>query len=72
MLVAIFTLGTVLMRSAGCAINDYADRDFDRACQAHRATARSTSGRIAAWEALLVAAVLALAVVPADPAAATR
>ena len=24
------SLGTVLMRSAGCAINDYADRDFDR------------------------------------------
>ena len=28
-LVGIFTLGTVLMRSAGCVINDYADRDFD-------------------------------------------
>ena len=25
----IFVLGTVLMRSAGCAVNDYADRDFD-------------------------------------------
>ena len=30
LLVWIFTLGTVLMRSAGCVINDYADRDFDR------------------------------------------
>ncbi len=29
-LFVIFVLGTVLMRSAGCAINDYADRDFDR------------------------------------------
>ncbi|MEW6164029.1 MAG: 4-hydroxybenzoate octaprenyltransferase [Pseudomonadota bacterium] len=29
MIVAIFVLGTVLMRSAGCVINDYADRDFD-------------------------------------------
>src|SRR6478672_12993910 len=29
MLVGIFTLGTLLMRSAGCALNDYADRDFD-------------------------------------------
>ena len=29
-IVAIFVLGTALMRSAGCAINDYADQDFDR------------------------------------------
>ncbi|MBC7944907.1 MAG: UbiA family prenyltransferase, partial [Burkholderiales bacterium] len=29
-IVVIFVLGTVLMRSAGCVINDYADRDFDR------------------------------------------
>ncbi len=29
-LVAVFTLGTILMRSAGCCINDVADRDFDR------------------------------------------
>jgi 4-hydroxybenzoate polyprenyltransferase len=29
MLVWIFALGTLLMRSAGCVINDYADRDFD-------------------------------------------
>jgi 4-hydroxybenzoate polyprenyltransferase len=29
-LVAVFVLGTVLMRSAGCCINDVADRDFDR------------------------------------------
>ena len=28
-LVVIFTLGTVLMRSAGCAVNDYADREFE-------------------------------------------
>jgi 4-hydroxybenzoate polyprenyltransferase len=28
-ILAIFVLGTVLMRSAGCVINDYADRDFD-------------------------------------------
>jgi len=57
--VAVFTLGTILMRSAGCAINDYADRDFDR----HVARTRErpvTSGAIAPWEALLVAAVLCL------------
>ncbi|HVK93707.1 MAG TPA: UbiA family prenyltransferase, partial [Noviherbaspirillum sp.] len=29
-LLAIFILGTVLMRSAGCAVNDFADRDFDQ------------------------------------------
>jgi 4-hydroxybenzoate polyprenyltransferase len=29
-LLAVFTLGTVLMRSAGCCVNDVADRDFDR------------------------------------------
>jgi 4-hydroxybenzoate polyprenyltransferase len=58
-LVVIFTLGTVLMRSAGCAINDFADRDFDR--HVKRTAGRPlTSGRIAAWEAVMVAAVLAL------------
>src|SRR3954468_23410047 len=29
-LLVVFTLGTFLMRSAGCCINDVADRDFDR------------------------------------------
>ncbi len=58
-LVAIFTLGTVLMRSAGCAINDVADRDFDRHVK-RTAERPLTSGRIAAWEAVAVAAVLAL------------
>ena len=58
-LVAIFTLGTVLMRSAGCAINDFADRDFDRHVK-RTAERPLTSGRIAAWEAVAVAAVLAL------------
>ena len=29
-LLTVFTLGTILMRSAGCCINDVADRDFDR------------------------------------------
>jgi 4-hydroxybenzoate polyprenyltransferase len=57
--VAIFTLGTVLMRSAGCAINDYADRDFD--LHVKRTAERPlTSGKIRGWEAVMVAAVLAL------------
>ena len=59
MLVAIFVVGTVLMRSAGCAVNDYADRDFDKHVQ--RTKDRPiTSGKIKPKEALLVAAVLAL------------
>jgi len=55
----IFIVGTALMRSAGCAINDYADRDFDR--HVKRTVDRPlTSGRIQPWEALMVAAVLAI------------
>jgi 4-hydroxybenzoate polyprenyltransferase len=57
---AIFTLGTVLMRSAGCAINDYADRDFDKHVK-RTAERPITSGRIKGWEAVAVAAVLAIA-----------
>ncbi|HEY4542537.1 MAG TPA: 4-hydroxybenzoate octaprenyltransferase [Noviherbaspirillum sp.] len=59
-LLLIFTLGTALMRSAGCAINDYADRDFDRHVK-RTAERPLTSGKIAPHEALLVAAVLAIA-----------
>ncbi len=58
-LVLIFTVGTVLMRSAGCAVNDYADRDFDKHVK-RTADRPLTSGRIKEWEALLVGAVLAL------------
>src|ERR1700761_1168971 len=58
-LLVIFALGTVLMRSAGCAINDYADRDFDRYVK--RTENRPiTSGKIRAWEAIVLAVVLAL------------
>jgi 4-hydroxybenzoate polyprenyltransferase len=58
-LVVIFSLGTALMRSAGCAINDFADRDFDKHVK-RTAERPLTSGRIAAWEAIMVALVLAL------------
>ena len=58
-LVAIFTVGTVLMRSAGCAINDFADRDFDRHVK-RTAERPLTSGKIRPWEAVMVATVLAL------------
>lgn len=55
----IFVLGTFLMRSAGCAINDYADRDFDR--HVMRTQERPvTSGKISGKEAIGVAVILAL------------
>ena len=58
-LLIIFTLGTLLMRSAGCAINDYADQDFDR--HVLRTKDRPiTSGKISGKEALIVAGTLAL------------
>ena len=58
-LLIIFTLGTFLMRSAGCAINDYADQDFDR--HVLRTKNRPiTSGKISGKEALAVAGSLAL------------
>jgi len=57
-LVVVFTVGTILMRSAGCAVNDWADRHFD-AHVARTAGRPLVGGEIAAWEALLVAAGLA-------------
>ncbi len=58
-----FIVGTVLMRSAGCAINDYADRDFDGAVK--RTVDRPlVTGRIAPKEALALAAGLALLAAP--------
>ena len=55
----IFVLGTVLMRSAGCAVNDFADRRFD--AQVERTRARPLArGEIHPREALAVAAALAL------------
>ena len=58
-LIAVFTLGTILMRSAGCCVNDVADRDFDRHVK-RTANRPVTSGRIGTGEALAVGAVLAL------------
>jgi 4-hydroxybenzoate polyprenyltransferase len=53
----IFILGTVLMRSAGCVINDYADRDFDR--HVERTKDRPlTAGKVSTREALLLALAL--------------
>ena len=58
-LVRVFTLGTILMRSAGCCINDVADREFDRHVK-RTAQRPVTSGLISVKEALAVGAVLAL------------
>jgi 4-hydroxybenzoate polyprenyltransferase len=57
--VLVFFVGTVLMRAAGCAINDFADRDFDK--HVKRTAARPlTAGKIKSWEAVAIAAILAL------------
>ncbi len=58
-LLAVFTLGTILMRSAGCCVNDVADRDFDRHVK-RTAQRPITSGAVSVREALAVGAVLAL------------
>ena len=55
----IFVVGTVLMRSAGCAINDYADRDFDGKVARTRDRVLA-SGQIKPVEALFVALALVL------------
>jgi 4-hydroxybenzoate polyprenyltransferase len=59
-LVLIFVVGTLLMRSAGCAVNDYADRDFDPHVERTRTRPLATR-EIEPWEALAVAAGLAVA-----------
>jgi 4-hydroxybenzoate polyprenyltransferase len=58
-LLAVFVLGTFLMRSAGCAVNDVADREFDRHVK-RTAQRPVTSGAVGVREALLLGAVLAL------------
>jgi 4-hydroxybenzoate polyprenyltransferase len=59
MVLWIFVIGIVLMRSAGCVINDYADRDFDP--HVERTKNRPlAAGRVSPKEALILAGVLAL------------
>jgi 4-hydroxybenzoate polyprenyltransferase len=58
-LLLVFSLGTILMRSAGCCLNDVADRDFDKHVK-RTAERPVTSGRIGVKEALMLGAVLAL------------
>ena len=58
-LLSVFVLGTILMRSAGCCINDVADREFDKHVK-RTAQRPVTSGAVSVKEALGVGAVLAL------------
>ncbi len=58
-IVWIFLLGTVLMRSAGCVMNDYADRRFDPHVERTRERPLAT-GEVSGREALILAAVLSL------------
>jgi 4-hydroxybenzoate polyprenyltransferase len=58
-LVVVFTMGTLLMRSAGCAFNDWADREVDAHVK-RTADRPLAAGLIAPWEALAIAAALAL------------
>jgi 4-hydroxybenzoate polyprenyltransferase len=58
-LIVVFTLGTILMRSAGCCVNDVADRKFD--AHVKRTAQRPvTSGAVSVQEALALGAALAL------------
>ena len=58
-LLLVFTIGTILMRSAGCCINDVADREFDKHVK-RTAQRPVTSGALPVREALVVGAGLAL------------
>jgi 4-hydroxybenzoate polyprenyltransferase len=58
-LLVVFTLGTILMRSAGCCVNDVADRDFDRHVK-RTAQRPVTRGAVSVKEALWLGALLAL------------
>ena len=58
-LISVFTLGTFLMRSAGCCVNDVADRDFDRHVK-RTAQRPVTSGALSVKAALALGAALAL------------
>ena len=58
-LILLFVTGTLLMRSAGCAMNDWADRHFDAHVK-RTADRPLAAGLIAPWEALAVGAALAL------------
>ena len=57
-LLAVFVAGTILMRSAGCCVNDVADREFDRHVK-RTAQRPVTTGQVGVREALALGAALA-------------
>lgn len=59
-ILVVFVVGVWLMRSAGCVVNDYADRDFDPHVERTRARPIA-AGRVLPREALVLFAVLCLA-----------
>ncbi len=69
-IVAIFILGTLLMRSAGCAINDYADRHIDlhvERTQHRPLTSGKVSERETVWLAVVLALISFLLILPLNP-----
>jgi 4-hydroxybenzoate polyprenyltransferase len=58
-LLVVFVAGTVIMRSAGCCVNDVADREFDRHVK-RTAQRPVTSGRVSVREALVLGTMLAV------------
>ncbi len=69
-IVFIFTLGTVLMRSSGCAINDYADRHIDlhvERTQHRPLTSGQVSERETVWLAVVLALLSFLLILPLNP-----
>jgi len=70
LIVLIFTLGTVLMRSAGCAINDYADRHIDlhvERTQHRPLTSGKVSERETVWLAVILALLAFVLILPLNP-----
>lgn len=69
-IVFIFALGTVLTRSAGCAINDYADRHIDKHVKRTRErplTSGKVSERETVWLAVVLALLAFLLILPLNP-----
>ncbi|KAF0206092.1 MAG: 4-hydroxybenzoate [Gallionellaceae bacterium] len=70
LIVFIFALGTTLMRSAGCVINDYADRHIDKHVQRTKnrpLTSGKVSERETVWLAVVLAFVSFLLILPLNP-----
>lgn len=70
LIVSIFVLGTTLMRSAGCVINDYADRHIDKHVKRTKErplTSGKVSERETVWLAVVLAFISFLLILPLNP-----